>query len=94
MARPSVSHQYEQAEPTNARKPMKGKTCEVGVVGSTRACTPRGQAEEACHTTEQSSGGRPRTRTTSSRPMAARASTSTLRVAPLPSWTAQSLSRV
>ena len=45
------------------------------------------------HTTEQPSAGGPRTRTTSSRPMAARASASALRVAPLPSWTAQSLSR-
>lgn len=36
----------EQAEVTNARKPIKGKVYEVGVVGSTRAGSLRGQAVE------------------------------------------------
>lgn len=36
----------EQAEVTNARKPMKGNVYEVGVVWSTKAGSLRGQAAE------------------------------------------------
>lgn len=44
----------EQAEATDARKPMKGKVQEVGTVGSTTAGSLRGQAVEASLTPQRS----------------------------------------
>lgn len=41
-----MSPETEQAEVTNARKLVKGKLHEVGVVGSTRAGSLRGRAAE------------------------------------------------
>lgn len=75
------SPRREQAEATNSRSAVEEKY-EMRVVRSTRVGFLRGQAVQASLILQWPSAGR------------ARAASSTLRMAQLPSYTAQSLSRV